>query len=132
LIGLICQIVLYYDFDETLYYLPDTINEIVFVGNINSSLSNLPSSAKSIQFKQIGWEKFCKKVSELPDFVKLIYLGISDNDFTKQYEDFKLPEKLKSIDIVLRNHYTKYDEFVKNIFDKYKVEHNIVFNLSVK
>lgn len=126
------KIVLYNNFDETLDYLPDTINEIVFAGNVNSSLLNLPSSTKSIKFKKIGWEKFCEKVSELPDFVKLIYLGISNNDYTIQNEYFKLPEKLKSIDIVLQNYYTNYNEFVKNIFDKYKVEHNVGFNLSVK
>ncbi len=66
------MIKLYDGFADSLDWLPNSITKIVFDGDINSYIGNIPSSVKNVYFNQPNVD--LTKLSELPESVKHFYL----------------------------------------------------------
>ncbi len=110
-------------FNETLDYLPNSVEEIIFNSIINASLSNIPSSVNkvSIRVDETSCENI-KRINELPDSVEILNLTFYAYK-NYEYEVFanfafahliNLPKKIK----VLNKNTSKFLIEIKNFFEK--------------
>jgi len=124
------KISLYDEFNETLEYLPNTIECIEFNGIINSNLYNLPSSISYVIFNDYDWNNFCEKINELNNNIELIYLDTCIKNIIEEPKIYlRLPEKLKSITINMSN--SNFNYIIK-IIEEYKEINNLNFNIIIK
>jgi len=85
------------NFDDTLDYLPSSIEKIIFNFQCYSDMLNLPPSIKTIHLNNV-----CL-IKDLPDFVEILYIDFFRGDVAQDMTSIKFPQKTKIINVIYEN-----------------------------